>query len=228
MRNTWGLFAANNSTCGPGGGNFAPELIVSLIGSARENKIATRVRLQYFLTIIRLIEFVERTRALSDVLSWIHDHQKPSSSLTCVAGGWLIVNGAGELANLTEACRFYKRQPTCVTIGVLPWGALADDEARRLVCALPISYAIRTLVYCTLCARITFVVLIVYVCKLCMYVRSMYEYVNYISSAWYEFWVRTLHSNSSRFHSLCPCGVIFIWRRRWEMLLTVSVCQLRN
>ena len=65
MRDTWGLFAAHNSTCGAGGGNFAPELIVSLIGSARENNIATRFRLQYFLTIIRLIEFVERTRTLS-------------------------------------------------------------------------------------------------------------------------------------------------------------------
>ena len=68
MRDTWGLFAEHNSTCGPGGGNFAPELIVSLIGSARENNIATRVRLQYFLTIIRLIEFVERTRTLTHLL----------------------------------------------------------------------------------------------------------------------------------------------------------------
>ena len=65
MRDKWSLFAAHNSTCGPGGGNFAPEMIVSLVGSARENKIATRVRLQYFLTIIRLIEFVERTRVPS-------------------------------------------------------------------------------------------------------------------------------------------------------------------
>ena len=68
MRDTWGLFAAHNSTCGAGGGNFAPELIVSLVGSARENKIATRFRLQYCLTIIRLIEFVERTRTLSKLI----------------------------------------------------------------------------------------------------------------------------------------------------------------
>ena len=47
--------------------------------------------------------------------------------------GWLVASGAGELRNLDEVCRNMKRAPNCVTLGVLPWGALSDSEVRRLV-----------------------------------------------------------------------------------------------
>ncbi len=34
----------------------------------------------------------------------------------------MVVNGAGELANLSEALiKTYKKVPECVTLGVLPW-----------------------------------------------------------------------------------------------------------
>ena len=49
------------------------------------------------------------------------------------ADGWLMVSGAGEMRNVEEVYRGMKRAPNLVTIGLLPWGALSDGEARRLV-----------------------------------------------------------------------------------------------
>ena len=46
----------------------------------------------------------------------------------------MILNGAGELANLTEALvKTYKKVPECVSVGVLPWGVLASSQAQKLV-----------------------------------------------------------------------------------------------
>lgn len=53
------------------------------------------------------------------------------------ADGWLVVSGAGEMRNVSEVYAGMKRAPNIVTIGLLPWGALSDPEARRLVRPAP-------------------------------------------------------------------------------------------
>lgn len=63
MRERWRLLQRRETTCGLAADrSHAPRFIVSLIGSAPSNDIRPRVRIQYIQTLMRLIQFVERTR----------------------------------------------------------------------------------------------------------------------------------------------------------------------
>ena len=64
MRREWDLFGTHPDACGGGGGRMAPTFIVSLLGSARVNDIRPRYKLQYFQTVLRMVEFIENMRTL--------------------------------------------------------------------------------------------------------------------------------------------------------------------
>ena len=67
----WGLFEPHKNMCGVGGGLFAPTFILSVLGSARVNDIRPRYRLQYFQTLLRMVEFIEDMRTLLQCYCYI-------------------------------------------------------------------------------------------------------------------------------------------------------------
>ena len=64
MRLKWRLFRKPESSCGMGGGRYAPTFILSVLGSACANEISSRMRIQYFQTVFRMVQFVQDMRML--------------------------------------------------------------------------------------------------------------------------------------------------------------------